>query len=129
MRPIDADALYDKAETWYKNAPTPYRKIYRSFVDIIADAPTIALPPNDPLTLDELREIDRNHVIAYLPGEKVYDRFGTPWIIESAEIQWIRGELKQIFHCGHPGTEDYHAMYEDEIYTSPYRRKLEEGTI
>lgn len=58
MRPIDADALYDKAETWYKNAPTPFRKIYRSFVDAIADAPTIEPPPNDPLTMEELREIN-----------------------------------------------------------------------
>lgn len=41
MRPIDADALYDKAQAWYKNAPTPYRKIYSEFVDVIADAPTI----------------------------------------------------------------------------------------
>lgn len=86
-------------------------------------------PPNAPLPLEELRKMDRNHVIAYLPGEKVYDRFGTPWIIESSEIHLIRGELKQLFRCGHPGTEDYHAMYEDEIYTSPFRRKPEEGEL
>lgn len=45
MRLIDADALYDKAETWYKNAPTPYQKIYRSFVAAVADAPTVNAAP------------------------------------------------------------------------------------
>lgn len=41
MRLIDADTLYDKAEERYKNAPTPYRKIYRGFVDDVADAPAV----------------------------------------------------------------------------------------
>lgn len=41
MRLIDADALYDKAETRYKNSPTPYRKIYKGFVDDVSEAPTI----------------------------------------------------------------------------------------
>lgn len=58
MRLIDADALYDKAEAWYKGSQTPFRQIYRSFVDAIADAPTIAPHPNDPLTPEELREMD-----------------------------------------------------------------------
>lgn len=68
MRLIDADALYDKAETWYKNAPTPFRKIYRSFVDAIADTPTIAPPPNGPLAPEELQEMD---------GEEEY---GKSWL-------------------------------------------------
>lgn len=121
MRLIDADELLklvDPDEYYHSNE-------VRDMIDIV---PTVAFPPNDPLTLGELREMDKNHVIAYLPGEKVYDRFGTPWVIESSEIHLIRGELKQLFRCWHPGTEDYHAMYEDEIYTSPYRRKLEEVT-
>ncbi len=41
MRLIDADELYDKAETRYKNANTPFRQIYREFVDDIANAPTV----------------------------------------------------------------------------------------
>lgn len=56
-------------------------------------------------------------LVTHLPGEKVYDRFGTPWIIESSEIHLIQGKLKQLFRCGHPGTEDYYAMYDDEILT------------
>lgn len=58
MRLIDADALYDKAEMRYKGARAPFREIYRGLVDAVADAPTIDPPPNDPLTLEELREMD-----------------------------------------------------------------------
>lgn len=56
-------------------------------------------------------------LVAHLPGEKVYDRFGNPWIIESAEIHLMSGKMKQLFRCGHPGTDDYYSMYEDEILT------------
>lgn len=45
----------------------------------------------------------------------MYDRFRTPWIVESSEILLVRGELKHLYRCGHPGTDDYHAMFEDEI--------------
>ena len=41
MRMIDADALYDKAESAYKNAPWQIRSTCRWFVDSIADAPTV----------------------------------------------------------------------------------------
>lgn len=62
MRLIDADALYDKAEMWYKGARAPFREIYRSLVDAVADAPTIDPPPNDPLTLEDLRGMDGDPV-------------------------------------------------------------------
>lgn len=45
MRLIDADTLYDKAEERYKCASAPYRKIYRGFVDDVADAPTVDAAP------------------------------------------------------------------------------------
>lgn len=54
-------------------------------------------------------------LVAYIPGDKVYDRFGTPWIVESSEIHLIGAEIKHLYRCGHPGTEDYCAMYEEEI--------------
>lgn len=40
-RYIDADALYDKAESWYKNSAGNYRLCYRGLVDAIVDAPTV----------------------------------------------------------------------------------------
>lgn len=81
MRLIDADALYDKAEMWYKGARAPFREIYRSLVDAVADAPTIEPPPNDPLTLEELREMD---------GEPV-------WCINGNGGQW---GLIHVFSAG-----------------------------
>ena len=45
MRLIDADALYDKAESAYKNAPWQIRSTCRWFVDSIADAPTVDAVP------------------------------------------------------------------------------------
>ena len=41
MRLIDADALYDKAERVYKDAPWQVRYVCRWFVDSVADADTI----------------------------------------------------------------------------------------
>lgn len=56
-------------------------------------------------------------IVKYLPGDKVYDRFLTSWIVESAEIHLIGSEIKHLYRCGHPGTEDYCAMYEEEVRT------------
>lgn len=56
-------------------------------------------------------------LVEYMPGDKVYDRFGTPWIVESSEILVIGAEIKHLYRCGHPGSEDYCAMYEEEIRT------------
>lgn len=56
-------------------------------------------------------------LVSYMPGDKVYDRFGTPWIVESSEIHLIGTEIKHLYRCGHPGTGDYYAMYEEEIRT------------
>lgn len=40
-RLVDADKLYDKAESKYKCASGNSRQIYRGFLDDIADAPTV----------------------------------------------------------------------------------------
>lgn len=64
MRLIDAEPiekklflLADKAA-----AKNPYEKAricaYQRAFEMVLDAPTITLPPNDPLTLEELREMD-----------------------------------------------------------------------
>ena len=52
MRLIDADALHKKISEW------PESVMYKDWVQsAIANAPTIDPQPNDPLTLDELREM------------------------------------------------------------------------
>lgn len=66
----------------------------------------------------ELAQIEKDgRLVAYMPGEKVYDRFGNQGIVETSEVHLIGGNMKQLFRCGHPGTEDYCAMYRDEILT------------
>lgn len=75
MRLIDADAL------------TKHVRIHcgdcGEAVQCIMEAPTIAPPPNDPLTLDELREMD---------GEPVYFQFGDGtqgWAIVERDVDGI----------------------------------------
>ena len=56
MRPIDADALFDSAfKVWGTEADGGETNL---FMEMINDAPTISPPPNDPLTLEQLREMD-----------------------------------------------------------------------
>lgn len=55
MRPIDADALFDEAfKVWGTEADGGETNL---FMEMINNAPTITPPPNDPLTLDQLREM------------------------------------------------------------------------
>lgn len=65
MRPIDADALREIVEDGLRNNPTQrwdvrvcHRTEYTHFLDVIQRMPTIAQPPNDPLTLADLLEMD-----------------------------------------------------------------------
>ena len=68
--------------------------------------------------LKELAQAEKDgRLVEYMPGDKVYDRFGTPWIVESSEIHLIGAEIKHLYRCGNPGTEDYCALYEEEIRT------------
>ena len=118
MRPIDADVLYDKAEMWYKGAPTPFRKIYRSFADAVADAPTIDAPPNDPLNLEELRDMD---------GEPV-------WVVEIngypphwGLIYWCRKNKRDIVYVTINNGASICAETSMAAGVKIYRRKPEGG--
>ena len=116
MRPIDADALYDKAEMWYKGAPTPFRKIYRSFVDAVAGAPTITTPPNDPLTLEELREMDGEPVWVERPG------YGKNWALVNV---WAKSTNIIYLTCNNGMV--LHPQPELDSGAKIYRRRPEEG--
>lgn len=65
MRLIDADALIEIVEDGLRNNPHKdgrervcHRSEYMHFLDVIHRMPIIAPPPNDPLTMEEMREID-----------------------------------------------------------------------
>ena len=62
-RPIDADALQELCnrriqDTWNSRAaPVSWAAAYADFKDDIDSMPTLT-PPNEPLTLEQLREMD-----------------------------------------------------------------------
>lgn len=57
MRLIDADLLHKEISAW------PESVMYKDWVQsAIANAPTIAPPPNEPLTPEELREMEEEWV-------------------------------------------------------------------
>lgn len=76
VRPIDASALFEAFEraAWFDNAD-------RDDVaeELLSDAPTIdvtVLPPNEPLTADELREMDGEPVWVELTEPTVGKKSG-----------------------------------------------------
>ncbi len=54
----------------------------------------------------------------YQPGDTVYDRHGEQWEVQRSELFLLGNELRCIYRCGHAGTEDYRALYEDETFTA-----------
>lgn len=78
MRLIDADALREIVEDGLRNNPHKdglsrvfHRTEYTHFLDVICKMPTITPPPNDPLTPDELREMDGEPVWVTKNGQGV----------------------------------------------------------
>ena len=72
--------------------------------------------------IDHLRDLLQaekdGRLVKYLPGDTVYDRFGMEWTVTSSEIhRFGDGTLCYLYRCGHPGTNDYCALYSDEILT------------
>ena len=92
MRPIDADALEEVVQTNLRENPHKDGRIrafhdteYIHFLDVIRRMPTIAPPPNAPLTLEELRKMD---------GEPVWtaalDGGVSRWAFVSADFEVVR---------------------------------------
>ena len=67
----------------------------------------------------ELKNAEQDgRLVNYLPGDTVYDRFGMEWTVTSSEIhKFDDGALRYLYRCGHSGTNDYCALYSDEILT------------
>ncbi len=97
MRPIDADQLLDFIK-FDEQVIAPEEHTAEDIVMMIHTAPTIAQPLNDPLTLEELREMD---------GEPVWitkmDGSGGVWMLVDAEYELCReghGEMAVFENCG-----------------------------
>lgn len=103
MRLIDGDSLHEEISKW------PESVMYKDWVQsAIANAPTIAPPPNAPLTISELREMD---------GEAVWSaRWGVWGLVDIGFVAVItrKGNLD---------------INDEGIHERLYRRKPEEETI
>lgn len=72
------------------------------------DAKAFAPPTQSP---------EREFAAPFAPGDTVYDQYGDPWVVNIAELRKYGDEEKLcwLFRCGHPGTEDYCALYDWEL--------------
>lgn len=85
MRPIDADALNIRRYCRWFDDPNDIRAVER----MIREAPTIAPPPNTPLTLDELRKMDGEIVFCIPPNEWAKPtEFGLQFFGQSITLKW-----------------------------------------
>ena len=92
MRVIDADALHAEISAW------PESIMYKDWVQsAIANAPTLT-QPNEPLTLEELREMS---------GQPFWDDAGSVWwIVAHVEGSKIYTEEGAILDFYEEGEED-----------------------
>lgn len=74
------------------------------------------------IPIDRLRELaqaDREGKIPrYAIGDTVYDRYGEPWQVVSAEVHSMRTKNEWLYRCGHEGTDDYCALWHFEVFQS-----------
>ena len=112
------------------DAPTEY--LYGEHADRLAAYEDTGLEPE---TISELRDVvldisgdlDRLCTLAqadkegkfpeYTIGDIIYDRFGMAWTVDSLEYVQCTYEKKWLYRCGHPETDDYRGLYQDEVLT------------
>lgn len=107
MRPIDGDALEEIVRDGLKEVPhndglarRHHKAEHIHFLDLIRRAPTIAPPPNDPLTLEELRKMDGEPV--FIIPTRGSGGFCT-WMLVDTKYDLCRevhGEMAVFENCG-----------------------------
>lgn len=71
-----------------------------------------------PDRLRELTQADRDGKLPkYTIGDIIYDHFGMAWTVDSLEYVQCTYEKKWLYRCGHPETDDYRGLYQDEVLT------------
>ena len=71
-----------------------------------------------PDRLRELAQADRDGKLPkYTIGDIIYDHFGMAWTVDSLEYVQCTYEKKWLYRCGHPETDDYRGLYQDEVLT------------
>ena len=116
MRLIDAEPIIEMLKRVRKDADSPRRDLdLLNLQQLLEFVPEIALPPNAPLTLEELREMDGEPV--WIIPMRGSGGFGT-WMLVDAEYELCReahGEMAVFENCGKTWLA--------------YRRRPEEGTV
>nr|DAH90314.1 MAG TPA: hypothetical protein [Caudoviricetes sp.] len=101
-RAIDADELQELCnrrirDTWNsRTAPVSWAAAYADFKDDIDSIPTLT-PPNEPLTLEELRRMDGEPVWVSYHNRIVEDRW---YIIEKSTEAGLHVESHPYFYLG-----------------------------
>ena len=109
MRLIDADALIEQFRPFLHIDETIEPDVV---IDFIRTAKTVSMPPNNPLTLEELREMDGEPVYVARSGGR------SAWMVVDRKLEMMRGasgKLAFFIDCGKTWIA--------------YRRKPEEGTM
>ena len=75
--------------------------------------------------IELLSNCNTGKFVQYLPGDIVYDKYGTRWTVETSEIHRFNGgPLLYLYRCGHPGTDNCCVLYAHEIITQEEAEKL-----
>lgn len=130
MRPIDADAITERVRWRLRENPHEdararmfHQTEHESFLILISSMPTIAPPPNDPLTLEQLREMNGEPIWTVTLGVEGSGR----WELCTCELVTACPAHK-VLRCVTAVGEI--TDYEVDTYGATwlaYRRKPEEG--
>ena len=94
-------------------------EICGTVADRLADIEDILGDEYDLERLRELVQADREGKIPrYTIWDTVYDRYGEPWQVVSAELYSVRTKNEWLYRCGHEGTDDYRALWHFEAFPS-----------
>lgn len=117
MRLIDADALYKSFEEVYEHPDSMFIDAAWWFFGKLEDAPTIPPPPNDPLTLEELRTMDGGPV--WCVGRSGEGRWGIVHFYDEDGFECYMTEYGRIDGWCYGSDGEYGWL--------AYRRKPEKG--
>lgn len=118
LRPIDAYTLNNALVSWYNDTEGETEKsILRRVMQMVVHAPTLT-PLNEPLTLNELREMDGEPVWIANPDALEYGRWGIVdgvYQAEDDQVLMLRGD----YSCHYYGKTwlAYRRPPEGEEYT------------
>ena len=109
--PIDRLAAYDDTGL----EPEDFKRSFDEDALLKLTGQFLGVTPD---RLRELTQADRDGKLPkYTIGDIIYDHFGMAWTVDSLEYVQSTYEKKWLYRCGHPETDDYRGLYQDEVLT------------